>query len=72
MPHSPSNFSAEVGRFKAIAAHRIALERNSARHHSFLNDDAIDAFSKIEGCTYAGQPSSADKSISACPSNHGR
>ncbi|CAM3946424.1 hypothetical protein CCOS865_04353 [Pseudomonas reidholzensis] len=65
MAYPSCDLSAEVAKFKAIAAQKMARMRHSAQYHSFLNDAAIGAFSKVDGCDYAGHTSRADKSTSA-------
>lgn len=51
-----SDFSANVARYKAIADERLSRLRESVRFDGFLTDEAIEAFSKVEGSAYAGRP----------------
>ncbi|CAK15170.1 hypothetical protein [Pseudomonas entomophila] len=52
----PSDFTASVNHFKTIADEKLARLRASAHYDSFLTDDAITAFSRIETSAYAGRP----------------
>lgn len=52
-----SNFDEAVAHFKAIAQAKLKRLRESAHYQSFLTDEAIDAFSKVEGTVLAGKPS---------------
>ena len=55
MTIQPSDFSAAVAHYKAIADEKLARLRTSAQYDSFLNDDAVAAFSSIDACAYAGR-----------------
>lgn len=57
-----SDFSAAVAHYKAIADEKLARLRASAQYDSFLNDDAVAAFSSIEASAYAGHARKQHKS----------
>ncbi|MDH0647787.1 hypothetical protein N5D48_10295 [Pseudomonas sp. GD03858] len=61
MMNDSSTFDANVAYFKAVAEQKLARFRASAQYDSFLSDDAIDAFAKVEGSAYAGRPRTSRK-----------
>ncbi|MFT0519251.1 hypothetical protein [Pseudomonas faucium] len=61
MANKTGDFSADVARYKAMADERLARLIGSARYHSFLTNEAIDAFAKIEDSAYAGRSLKAAK-----------
>ncbi|QXH44082.1 hypothetical protein KSS93_14335 [Pseudomonas xanthosomatis] len=64
MTDKPSDVSATVAHFKAIADEKLAQLRASSQYDSFLNENAIEAFSRIEQSSYAGRPHASRKRAS--------
>lgn len=54
MSTKSSDFSESIAHFRAIADAKLARLRESAHYDSFLTEEAIEAFAKVEGSVYAG------------------
>ncbi|MFJ4255769.1 hypothetical protein ACIP01_02300 [Pseudomonas monteilii] len=56
MTSKSNDFEASVAHFKAIADEKLARLRESATFQGFTNEEALEAFAKIDSSTYAGRP----------------